>query len=67
MPALAQGYTNAGMEPLPRPPSCRWRTAIRRSSSNNPQVLQFAQDTARYFQHMPLMRVNIYNAQRPAC
>jgi len=29
---------------------------------NNPQVLQFAQDTARYFQYMPLLRVNIYNA-----
>ena len=30
---------------------------------NDPQVMQFAQDTIRYFQYMPLVRVNIYNAQ----
>lgn len=26
----------------------------------NPQVIQFAQDTVRYFQHMPFIRVNVY-------
>src|SRR4051812_17606842 len=28
----------------------------------NPQVAQFAQDTVRYFQQMPVIRINIYSA-----
>ncbi|MFO0388743.1 MAG: sensor histidine kinase [Alphaproteobacteria bacterium] len=28
----------------------------------NPQVIQFAQETIKHFRHMPLVRVNIYNA-----
>ena len=57
---LTQGYINAVWRkyrdvvvPLSNDPS---RLAA------NPQVMEFAKDTIRYFQHMPLMRVNIYSS-----
>ncbi len=30
--------------------------------AGNPEVMRFAQDTMAHFKHMPLLRVNIYNA-----
>jgi len=57
---IAQGYVNAvwkrhrdAMLPLLANPALL---------KDNPQVTLFAQDTLRYFQQMPLIKINIYSA-----
>ena len=56
---LAQGYVNDVWK--------RYRDVIVPLAAepaklkDNPQVAQFAQDTVRYFQQMPLLRVNVYS------
>jgi len=58
---FAEGYTNAVWK--------KHRTAMipllagtPQAMQNNPEVSQFAQDTAQYFQALPLIRANMYTA-----
>jgi len=57
--ALAQGYVNTVWR--------KYREVVVPLSGNpenlkgNPQVVEFAQETLRYFQRLPLIRVNIYS------
>ena len=46
----------------------KYRTAVTGLSTpgqtrDDAEILHFAQDTARFFQHIPMVRVNIYNAE----
>lgn len=59
--ALAQGYINSVWQshnhvivPLAQADPSHLK--------DNPNVLEFARDTSRYFQKMPILRVNIYSA-----
>lgn len=57
----AKGYVNDIWKNY-REPLTRLTAADAAQARNDPQVIQFAQETMRFFQHRPYARVNIYNA-----